>query len=299
MDNAELFPGFATHRVTGPAGVLHVRVGGAGPALLCLHGYPQTHVCWHRVAPRLAETSTVVLMDLRGYGASDAPPGDMAHTLYSKREMARDCLAVMTALGFQRFDVMGHDRGARVAYRLALDHPDAVGCLIILDIVPTSEAWGRTTAASAVKAYHWAFLAQPKPMPETLINGASRLYVDHTLASWTRSRTLEALDPRALVHYRALMADPARVHAVCEDYRAGYHVDRVIDEADRVAGRTITAPTLVLWGSDYLGKGSTDVLAVWRTWAPGAVGRVIESGHFLVEENPDATLAAVAAFLGR
>ncbi|MFZ4808119.1 MAG: alpha/beta fold hydrolase [Hyphomicrobiaceae bacterium] len=298
MDDTDLFPGFATHRIAGPAGLLHVRVGGMGPALLCLHGYPQTHVCWHRVAPRLAETSTVVLMDLRGYGASDAPPGDPAHLLYSKREMARDCLAVMAALGFARFDVMGHDRGARVAYRLALDHPASVGRLIILDIVPTSEAWGRTTAASAMKAYHWAFLAQPAPMPETLIGGASRHYVDHTLASWTGRKSLESLDPRALAHYRALMADPARVHAVCEDYRAGYHVDRVIDEADRAAGRTIAAPTLVLWGTDYLGTGSIDVLSVWQSWAPGAVGRAILSGHFLVEENPDSTLAAIVEFFG-
>lgn len=295
----DLFPGFETHRIAGPAGMLHVRTGGSGPPLLCLHGYPQTHVCWHRVAPRLAERARLVLMDLRGYGASDAPPGDPAHRLYSKREMARDCLAVMTALGYDRFAVMGHDRGARVAYRLALDHPAAVDRLVVLDILPTAEVWARMTSTSAMAGYHWPFLAQPYPIPETLIGGAPRLYADHTLRGWTKGKSLDVIDGAALNHYRALLADPARVHAVCEDYRAGYHVDRSIDEADRAAGRRIDAPTLVLWGSDYVGKGSADPLAIWRDWARDVAGRQIESGHFLAEENPQETLEALLPFLAR
>lgn len=295
----DLFPGFATRRIVGPVGDLHVRIGGSGPPLLCLHGYPQTHVCWHRIASDLARHATVVAMDLRGYGASAAPAGDEGHRIYSKRAMAEDALAVMAALGFSKFSVMGHDRGARVAYRLALDHPAAVDRLVILDILPTSEVWARLTAPGAVASYHWPFLAQPHPMPETLISGAPRLYADHTLRSWTKGKSLDVFDPAALDAYRALLADPARVHAICEDYRAGWYVDRVIDEEDRRQGRQIAAPTLVLWGADYVGKGTADPLAIWRTWAPEATGAAIDSGHFLAEENPTETLRHILDFWSR
>jgi haloacetate dehalogenase len=298
MADDDLFPGFETHRIAGPAGTIHVRTGGSGAPLLCLHGYPQTMACWHRLAPGLATRAHVVLMDLRGYGASDAPPGDEGHVTYSKREMAKDCLAVMKALGYSRFSVMGYDRGGRVAYRLALDHPDAVDRLIVLDILPTVEVWSRLTAPAAVSAYHWSFLAQPKPMPETLISGAPLLYADHTLRGWTKGKSLEAFDPRALAAYRALLTDPARVHAVCEDYRAGWSVDRVIDEADKAAGRRIAAPTLALWGSDYVGKGAAGPLDIWRAWCNSVTGQAIDSGHFLAEENPKDTFAAVGGFLG-
>lgn len=294
----DLFPGFATERIAHDGLIFYMRIGGAGPPLVCLHGYPQTHACWHRVASRLAERHTVIAMDLRGYGASSAPSGDAGHQRYSKRAMARDVVAVMAALGHTRFHVLGHDRGARVAYRLALDTPDAIDRLVVLDILPTVDVWDAIRWQSALKSYHWAFLAQPHPMPETLISAAPHLYVDHTLASWTRDKTLAAFDPSALAHYRALLTDPARVHAVCEDYRAGATFDRTLDAADRDAGRTIRAPTLLLWGSDYIGKGSVDPIIVWRSWAPDVTGTEIVSGHFLVEENPDAVLAAVMPFLG-
>jgi len=296
MANDDLLPGFETHRIAGPAGTLHVRTGGSGPPLLCLHGYPQTMACWHHLAPGLAKRFRVVLMDLRGYGDSDAPDGDGAHVTYSKREMAKDCLAVMQALGHGRFAVMGHDRGGRVAYRLALDHPDAVDRLVVLDILPTGEVWSRLTAPAAIAAYHWSFLAQPHPMPETLISGAPQLYADHTLRGWTKAKSLDVFDPRALAAYRALLADPARVHAVCEDYRAGWFVDRVIDDADKAAGRRISAPTLALWGSDYVGKGTAGPLDIWRTWCDHVTGQPIDSGHFLGEENHADTLAALLAF---
>lgn len=296
-DLADLFPGFAARRLQTSGAEIFARVGGAGPPLLCLHGYPQTHVCWHRVAPALAKEFTVVAMDLRGYGWSAAPSGDAEHKVYSKRAMAADAREVMAALGHQTFMVIGHDRGARVAYRLALDHPACVTGLVPLDILPTGEVWARTTAESVLKAYHWPFLAQPTPMPETLINGAPEFYLDHTLASWTREKTLACFDRRALAHYRALMKSPERVHAVCEDYRAGASYDRAADDADRKDGRKITCPTLVLWGSDYIGKGSSKVLDVWRDWCPQVVGSEIVSGHFLVEENPTATLAALLPFL--
>lgn len=298
---SELYPRFATHHFNNGVATLHARTAGSGPPLVLLHGYPQTHVCWHRVAPRLAETHTVVAMDLRGYGASSAPDGgglaDPKHEVYSKRTMARDVIAVMAALGHDRFAVMGHDRGARVAYRLALDSPEAVTRLVLLDILPTIEQWDNMRWQSALRAYHWAFLAQPFPLPETLIAGAPTHYVEHTLASWTRDGTLAALEPAALAHYHALLAAPARVHAVCEDYRAGATYDREADAADRAAGRLITTPTLLLWGSDYLGKGAVNPLDVWRRWCTDLRGGEIVSGHFLAEENPDAVLAAVRPFL--
>jgi len=300
-ETRDLFPGFATHRIVHDGVTLHARVGGSGPPLVLLHGYPQTHVCWHRVAPKLAETHTIVAMDLRGYGASSAPDGggatDAGHAVYSKRAMARDVVAVMAALGHARFAVMGHDRGARVAYRLALDSPEAITRLVLLDILPTVEQWDNMRWQSAMRAYHWAFLAQPAPLPETLIAGAPAYYVDHTLASWTRDGTLAALEPAALAHYRALLADPARAHAVCEDYRAGATYDREADAVDRAADRRITTPTLLLWGSDYLGRGAVNPLDIWRRWCTDVRGEAIVSGHFLVEENPEAVLAAVGSFL--
>lgn len=293
----DLFPGFEERRLAGRAGEIFARIGGSGPPLLCLHGYPQTHVCWHRIAGRLAEVATVVAMDLRGYGASDAPPGDPDHRTYSKRAMAEDCLDVMAALGFPVFDVMGHDRGGRVAYRLAFDHPAAVRKLTVLDILPTLVVWQAMGASAAVKSYHWPFLAQPHPMPERLIDGDPVAYCDHTLRGWTQAKSLDVFDPRALANYRALISNPKSVHAICEDYRAGWHVDRLIDEADRLAGRQITQPTLALWGTDYVGQGGGDPLEVWRRWAPRATGRAIDCGHFLAEEAPEATLSELVPFL--
>jgi haloacetate dehalogenase len=296
-DLPELFPGFATETVNHDGLQFHARVGASGPPLLCLHGYPETHACWHRVAPKLAETHTVVAMDLRGYGQSSASPGDASHLQYAKRTMANDAIAVMHALGYDKFSVMGHDRGARVAYRMALDHPAVLDKLIILDILPTIEVWDAMRWDSAIRSYHWPFLAQPEPLPETLIAANPDHYINHTLASWTRDRTLDVLAAEALEHYRAFFRDRTRIHAICEDYRAGATFDRKVDGQDRDAGRRIEAPTLVLWGSDYIGAGTSDPLAVWRRWCSNVEGREITSGHFLMEENPVDTLAAVVPFL--
>ncbi len=206
--------------------------------------------------------------------------------------MAEDCLAVMRALGHERFMVAGHDRGGRVAYRLALDHPQAVRALVPIDIVPTAEQWRRMGAEGAIKSYHWAFLAQPHPMPETLIAGAPVHYLEHTLASWTRTRDLSPFSAKAMAHYRALLQAPASVHAVCEDYRAGATIDRRLDEADLAAGRRIACPTFVLWASDYLNTKAGTPLEVWRPWCTELTGAAVLSGHFLAEENPNDTLAA-------
>jgi len=291
----DLFPGFAERRIrTAPDVEIHLRAGGSGPPLLLLHGYPQTHAMWHKLAPELARHATLVVADLRGYGASSAPPGDAEHTAYAKRAMAQDCLAVMRALGHARFAVAGHDRGARVAYRLALDHPEAIAKLAVLDIVPTGEVWRRANAEWAIRAYHWPFLAQPRPMPETLIGKDPVYYADHTLASWTRSGDLSPFAADALQHYRALLQDPARVHAVCEDYRAGATIDRALDDADIAAGRRIGCPTLVLYASHYLAGSPLDI---WRAWCTDVAGAAIPSGHFLAEENPNDTLAALLPFL--
>jgi haloacetate dehalogenase len=291
----DLFPGFAERRIkSAPDVEIHLRTGGSGPPLLLLHGYPQTHVAWHRIAPDLARHCTLVLADLRGYGTSSAPPGDAEHTTYSKRAMAEDCLAVMRTLGYERFMVAGHDRGGRVAYRLALDHANVVSALLPIDIIPTAEAWRRTNAESMLKSYHWAFLAQPHPMPETLIGKDPVYYLEHTLKSWAKPRDLSPFSAEALLHYRASLSDPARIHAACEDYRAGATIDRQLDEADLAAGRKIGCPTFVLWARSYL-RG--DPLQVWRGWCTQVSGASIDSGHFLTEENPRDALAAIVPFL--
>ena len=291
----DLFPGLAERRLkTAPGVEIYARVGGSGPPLLLLHGYPETHVCWHKVAPELARHCTLVIADLRGYGASSAPPGDAEHTIYSKRAMAEDCLALMRALGHPRFMVAGHDRGGRVAYRLALDHPEAVTAVVPIDIIPTGEVWQRANAGWALSAYHWSFLSRPHPMPETLIGNDPDYYLEYTLASWAKTRDLTPFSPEALAHYRALMQSPASVHAICEDYRAGASIDRKLDDADKAAGRKIACPTLVIYASDYLAGGPLDV---WRPWCGNVSGASVTSGHFLAEENPRDTLAALLPFL--
>lgn len=295
----DLFPGFETHKIKIDGLEFFARVGGSGPALLCLHGYPQTHVTWHKIAPELAQSNTVVAMDLRGYGGSTAPASDPAHETYSKRTMAADGIALMRRLGHERFTVMGHDRGGRVAYRMALDSPASVARLILVDIIATIDNWERMRARSAINSYHWGFLAQPHPLPETLIGSHPAYYLEHTLASWTKDKTLQAIDAGALEHYRASINDPARIHAMCEDYRAGARYDWQADQASRDAGERITVPVHVLWASSYLTatKGEFDPLELWRGWADIVTGTEVDSGHFLAEENPDATVAAILAFL--
>jgi haloacetate dehalogenase len=293
---ADLFPGFAKRWLETDTVRLFARVGGSGPPVVLVHGFPQTHVEWLHVAPRLAERHTVVALDLRGYGASDAP-SSAEGALYTKRIMAVDVVAAMARLGYERFAYVGHDRGARVGYRLALDHPARLSRLAVLDVVPTSEMWRGMNASRALAVYHWQFLAQPEPLPETLIGGASREYIDHTLASWTKTRTLDVFDPRALAHYRAFFAEAARVHACCEDYRAGATLDWRYDEADLASGRRIDVPVLALWGAAGLPAQGGDPLEIWRRWAPDVRGGAIDAGHFLPEEAPEETAEALAEFL--
>lgn len=289
------FAGFSASDFALGEATIHARVGGSGPPLLLLHGYPQSHLMWARVAPTLAERFTVVVPDLRGYGRSSAPPSHNGER-YSKRVMAKDAVALMSALGHDTFALAGHDRGGRVAYRLALDYPEVVAKIAVLDIVPTWEMWTGMDAARAMTVYHWMFLAQPEPLPETLISAAPQVYLDHTLASWTAARSLASFAPEALEAYRAAFRDPARVHATCEDYRAGATIDRALDEADRAAGRKITAPLLALWGGTGIPARGESPLDVWRRWAVNVSGQAIEGGHFLPEEAPEATAAALAAF---
>lgn len=297
-DLADLFPGFESHYVPTREGQVFARVGGKGPPLVLLHGFPQTHVIWHRMAPELAKTHQVIAMDLRGYGWSSAPRGGPPHETYSKRAMAEDVLAVIDQLGHTRFALVGHDRGARVCYRLALDHPGRLTHLALLDIIPTLAMWERMDARRAMQVYHWSFLAQPAPMPESLIGRVPTEWLEHTLASWTAAKDLSAFDPRALRHYRAFFNDPTRIHACCEDYRAGAAIDVDHDEASRQAGARIDCPVLVLWGEVGIPAAGSSPLEAWKDFAPQATGAPIRAGHFLPEENPADTLAALKAFLG-
>lgn len=294
---SDLFPGFETHIVDTAGATIHARSGGSGPPLLLLHGYPQTHVMWHRMAPKLAERFTVVVPDLRGYGESSCPPADPERFIYSKRAMANDNVELMESLGFEDFRVVGHDRGGRVAYRMALDYPDKVNRLAVLDIVPTHAVWQGLSAQKAMRLYHWLFLAQPEPLPETLIARAPVEFLDTMCASWTKAGDLSAFSTEALTHYRLSFSDPAHIHASCEDYRSGQTYDDRADAADREAGKKIACPVLALWGRAGL-AGTTEMpLAVWREWARNVDGVEIDSGHFLPEENPEATLEALMPFL--
>lgn len=239
----DLFPASLEQRIATRGAEIFVRVLGEGPPLLLLHGYPQTHAMWHRVAPALAEAFTLVMPDLRGYGRSSTPPNDAENRTYSKRAMGEDMADVMTALGHERFAVVAHDRGARVAYRMALDIPDRIRALAVLDILPTWVVWQSLTPASAMGTYHWLFLAQPSPLPEMLIGKASEAFLDFTLASWTMAKDLSAFDPAALADYRACFSEPERIRASCDDYRAGATFDWSADEADLEAGTRIHCPS--------------------------------------------------------
>lgn len=297
----DLFPGFYTQGipVSGGEVELLVREGGEGPPLLLLHGYPQTHVCWHKVAPALAKRFTLVMPDLRGYGGSSIPPLTADGLAYSKRVMAQDVLSLMTELGHDRFAVAGHDRGGRVAYRLALDSPEAVTRIAVLDIVPTFAMWAAMDAGMALKAYHWPFFAQPAPLPERLIGADPDFFIEWTLASWTASKDLIAFDELALAHYRAFFRQPERIAATLADYRAGAGPDREHDAADREAGRKIAAPLLALWGDGGFPARGKSPIDVWRDWAENVEGHALHCGHFLPEEAPDETAAALIDFFGR
>jgi haloacetate dehalogenase len=283
------FPGFDVQTVLTPEGSIHVRHGGSGPALLLLHGHPETGAMWHLVAPRLAETFTVVVPDLRGYGASSKPPTTADHEPYSKRAFGRDLFAVMSHLGFERFSIAGHDRGGRTAYRMALDAPRRIERLAVLDIIPTVEMWDAMDARLAMENWHWLFLAQAAPFPEELIGADPDRY-------YFRRRP-ERFHPDALAEYRAAVHDPGTIHAMCEDYRAGATFDRELDADDRANGRRIACPVLVLWSS-LEDLDPLDPLAVWRRWADDVEGRGLDCGHFLAEERPDETFEALSAFFG-
>jgi haloacetate dehalogenase len=288
-----LFEGFQPHALTTPRGTVHAVVGGDGPPLLLVHGFPQTHLMWHAVAPALAEHFTVIVPDLPGYGQSFRPPVSADHDAHSKRALAADLVAAMAALGYERFALCGHDRGARVSYRMALDHPEQVTRLMVLDVVPTGEIWKRADATFALVYWHWGFLAQPAPLPEQMI-------LANADAFWIAAERLglKPDDPRfpweTLDAYRAQLTDPAAVEAMCEDYRAGATIDRVHD----AEGGTIACPVRALWGADgALPRFYPDPLDLWRDFAPAVTGRAIEdAGHFLVEDQPEVALGELREF---
>jgi haloacetate dehalogenase len=290
--------GFTTERIATNGVTLSVHRGGDGPPLYLLHGFPQTHMAWARVAPAFARTHRVIVPDLRGYGGSEAPPDDPAHETYSKREMARDIAGLMDALGHDRAAVIGHDRGARVAYRMALDMPARVARLGIVEVVPTGDFWAAWNARLGLAAYHWTFLAQPAPLPERLIAGDPEGFLDLTLASWTRAKSLSVFGAAALESYRAQFRDPARVAAMCADYRAGATTDWRDDEADRAVGRRIAAPVRFLWAESGFPARTGDPVGLWRRWADEVSGAALTGcGHFAPEEAPEAVIEGFRRFL--
>lgn len=288
-----VFEGFQLSTIDTGEAQIRVRHGGNGPPLLLLHGHPQTHLMWNAIAPLLAQHFAVIAPDLRGYGDSSKPPTTPDHEPYSKRAMARDQVAVMSQLGFERFVVAGHDRGGRCAYRLALDHPDRVQKLAVLDIIPTGDAFRRTNMAFALGFWHWFFLAQPAPLPESLIGANPDAFYFRD-----RDRARRVFAPAALQGYLRCVHDPATIHAMCEDYRAGATIDFRLDEADR-GKRRIACPVLALWSREGELQTWYDVLAVWREWADVVQGRAMDCGHYLAEEAPDEVYAALAAFFAR
>jgi haloacetate dehalogenase len=291
-----VFEGFETLDLATDRGSIHARVGGSGPPLLLLHGYPQTHLMWHAAAALLAQHFTVVATDLSGYGQSLRPPPAGDHLPHSKRALAIDQVQAMQSLGHGRFAVAGHDRGARVAYRMALDHPQRVSALVVLDIVPTAEVWSRADDRLALAYWHWGFLAQPAPLPERLIGGDPAAYFEHHLRVIGLGRAPGRYPEEVLSVYRAQLEDPGAVEAICEDYRAGASIDRQHDEDDR--GRAIECPVLTLWGRQgALELLYGDVLAVWRSWARDVRGRGLDASHFLVEDRPEEVAEEMVAFL--
>jgi haloacetate dehalogenase len=271
---------------------------GTGPPVLLLHGFPQTHLMWRSVAPMLARNFTVICADLRGYGRSSCPASTPDHLPYAKRAMAEDMIIVMERLGFPRFAVAGHDRGGRVAYRMAIDHPDRVSRIAVLDILPTATVWDRADARFALGFWPWSLLAQAEPLPERILAAVPDAIVDDALGGWGSAATVFPSEVRSA--YIEALRDPAHIHAICEEYRAAAGLDRAHDAADRAGGRRIACPLLVLWSAHgalanwYAGEGGP--VALWRAWGNDVRGRALDAGHFFPEEAPEETAKALSVF---
>jgi haloacetate dehalogenase len=284
---------------TGETGIF-VRSSGSGPPVLLLHGFPQTHLMWRSVAPPLSRDFTVVCADLRGYGRSGCPPSAPDHAPYAKRAMAEDMVTVMERLGFPRFSVAGHDRGGRVAYRMALDHPERVDRLAALDVLPTGTVWDLADARFALAYWPWSLLAQPEPLPERVLAAVPDAVVDDALGGWGSSPS--AFPPEVRAAYVEALRDPGHAHAICEEYRAAATIDREHDRADRESGRRIACPLLALWSAQgaldtwYAGEGGP--IALWRAWSNDARGHALSAGHFFPEEAPEQTADALSRFFG-
>jgi haloacetate dehalogenase len=292
-----MFEGFTSHTVPVGNGIeIAAWTAGSGPPVLLLHGYPQTSLCWRKVAPRLAEHFTVVLADLRGYGQSSKPPGGAGHAAYSKRAMAADQVAVMRSFGFERFRLVGHDRGGRVAHRLALDHPAAVERLAVLDICPTADMYAATDKAFATAYYHWFFLIQPAPLPEKLLGAGPKFFLHSAFGGWG-SKLLEHIEPQALADYERCFSMPDTLHANCEDYRASAGIDLEHDRVSRAAGERIGCDTLVLWGERGVVHRLFKPLDLWRAQcATDVQGALMPAGHFIPEELPGETADRLQRF---
>lgn len=290
-----MFEGFTDQRIAVSDGVnLRVRMAGSGPPVLLLHGYPQTHVCWHKVAPQLVSAGfTVVVSDLRGYGDSDKPVSSANHETYSKRVMAADQFELMSELGFKQFCVAGHDRGGRVAHRLGLDHPDAVERLAVIDIAPTATMYAQTNREFATAYYHWFFLIQAAPLPEKLIGADPEFYLRSKLAAWSKGNSA-VFSNDAVAEYVRCFCDETCIAATCEDYRAGASIDLVHDEADKE--NKLRMPILVLWGDKGIVGRLYDVIGTWQEKAMVVEGASLPAAHFLPEEVPDETADALIRF---
>jgi haloacetate dehalogenase len=287
----EFFPGFRRQTIETSGTSIHVVTGGNGPPLLLLHGFPQTHILWRKVAPDLAKSYTLIMPDLRGYGDSGKPPAGDNHVNYSKRSMARDQVEVMDQLGFRQFGLVSHDRGSRVAHRLVLDHPNRVSKLVLMDICPTHHMYKTADKEMASAYFHFFFFIQPAPFPETLIGRS----VDETLTFFMGSVMPNGIDQEAYAEYRRCFSDPATIHAACEDYRAAASIDLEHDEADM--DQKIACPLLVLWGAKGLVGRKYDALSIWGERATLVSGKALPGGHWLPEECPKEMLAEIVPFL--
>lgn len=291
---------FTTSKIQTGQTSIFVRSYGSGPPILLLHGFPQTHLMWRSVAPLLAHNFAVVCADLRGYGRSGCPASTRNHEPYAKRSMAQDMVTVMERLGFPRFSVAGHDRGGRVAYRMALDHPHRVERLAVLDILPTETVWDRADARFALAFWPWSLLAQPEPLPERILAAAPEAIVDDALGGWGSPSA--AFPPEVRAAYVQALRDPSHAHAICEEYRAATTIDREHDKADRASGRRIVCPLLALWSTQgaldtwYVEEGGP--ITVWRAWGDDVQGDALNAGHFFPEEAPEQTADALNRFFG-